>query len=271
MDERSRTAITKLDLCDKIDVCEQAIQEATASEPLTLEEEYAMQRSWRSDGDKLTFIVCQSFEISTGERQQDSTEHAIATPADQPHLQREIDAVIGDVNLFISTTERDVMSRPESNKTDGVSDANSNQTIIIGELELMIASSSHRGKGLGKAALVTFLAYIIRHEKQLLDEFRGHAAPERELGQFTTSQAGWHFDHFAVKIGNTNHASIALFESLGFKKTSMQASYFGEFELRMGRREVMGHMSGDWWQVLRSYDERGYSCAFEACVRVDGS
>ena len=39
---------------------QQEIQLATASEPLTLDQEYAMQQSWRADADKLTFIICRS-------------------------------------------------------------------------------------------------------------------------------------------------------------------------------------------------------------------
>jgi hypothetical protein len=35
------------------------MQEATASERLTLEEEYENQESWRASHDKLTFIICE--------------------------------------------------------------------------------------------------------------------------------------------------------------------------------------------------------------------
>lgn len=38
------------------------LRELTASELLTLEEEFEMQRKWREDGDKLTFIICAATE-----------------------------------------------------------------------------------------------------------------------------------------------------------------------------------------------------------------
>ena len=55
------------------------ILEMTASEPLTLEQEFAMQRSWREDADKCTFIVV----------------------ARQPQERPELDRMAGDVNLYL--------------------------------------------------------------------------------------------------------------------------------------------------------------------------
>ena len=51
----------------------------TASEPLTLEEEYAMQKSWREDNDKCTFIVVSR----------------------RPEEVPEIDRMAGDVNIYL--------------------------------------------------------------------------------------------------------------------------------------------------------------------------
>ncbi|CAD7077788.1 unnamed protein product [Hermetia illucens] len=57
------------------------LQELTASEPLTIDEEYDMQKSWREDGDKCTFLVLskEAFEKT----------------------QDEIESLIGDTNLFL--------------------------------------------------------------------------------------------------------------------------------------------------------------------------
>jgi RimJ/RimL family protein N-acetyltransferase len=173
-----------------------AIQEATASEPLTLEQEYKMQENWRQDADKLTFIVCQPVgDVLDGRK----TINAGAVGADE-HM-------IGDVNMFLTTSE----------------DEEAGEMRLIGELELMIATKQNQSKGLGRAALLTFLRYITEHEDDIVEEFLSsgaHACQKRRLSCL------------CAKIGEQNNRSIGLFESLGFFKTSTKASYFGEFELR---------------------------------------
>lgn len=106
-----------------------ALRDLTASEELTLSEEYEMQRSWRKDDDKLTFIVlCAATYAKTND---------------------EIEAMVGDTNLFLRTEENE--------QTEG----NSQQ--IVAEAEIMIASPEARGKGLGREALLLMLKYAQEH------------------------------------------------------------------------------------------------------------
>ena len=93
-----------------------------------------MQRSWRYEKDKLTFIICEPVERQAGK---DETKR-----------------MLGDVNLFVLGE-------------DGGDDGRG-LNVLVGEIELMIAKPEKRRKGYGRAALRAFLTYIYEH----IDEIR---------------------------------------------------------------------------------------------------
>ncbi|KAK2389072.1 Acyl-CoA N-acyltransferase (NAT) superfamily protein [Trifolium repens] len=100
-----------------------SLLEATASEPLSLEQEYQMQLSWSRDLNKETFIVLDK-DLLVG-----TFSHG------QPH----VEAMVGDVNIFMN-------------------DINNPQ---IAEVEIMIAEQTSRGKGLGKESVLIMMAFAI--------------------------------------------------------------------------------------------------------------
>lgn len=105
------------------------IQELTASEPLSLEEEYEMQTKWQIDPDKLTFIVLKKDLYETS----NSTDiHA-----------KEIESMIGDVNCFISRDFDD-------------------DSRHLGELEIMIVDKKNRGFGFGSESIRLMINYCTR-------------------------------------------------------------------------------------------------------------
>ncbi|CAH1794231.1 unnamed protein product [Owenia fusiformis] len=99
------------------------LQKLTASEPLTLEEEYSMQQAWAEDADKCTFIILSKEDYNVIHDEASIEEEAMA----------------GDVNIFF-------------NDPDEKSSA---------ELEIMIAEKRYRKKGLGKEALLAMMKYGI--------------------------------------------------------------------------------------------------------------
>lgn len=148
-----------------------------------------MQQSWRVDSDKLTFITCQPH-----------TEHVSL---------EEVHAMIGDVNLFVVTNEEE-----------------NGDVLLVGELELMIASKNDQRQGNGRAAILIFLCYVLRHQSQILEEYFSFPRAQAQVSRLA---------YFRVKIRETNMRSISLFESLGFKKTEPSPNFFDEFELRNDR------------------------------------
>ncbi|KAG6119141.1 hypothetical protein E4U14_005810 [Claviceps sp. LM454 group G7] len=156
-----------------------AIQEATASEPLTLQEEYENQRSWRASCDKLTFIVCEAPALGAS---------AIirAGVADAEEHMR------GDINMFIYGDE---LGAPE--------DETASQ--LRGEIDIMVAEKGHWRKGYGRAAVESLLIYVRRNLEGILKEYGG--GDEAKM-------AG-----LMVKIKEDNAGSRALFGGLGFRQT----------------------------------------------------
>lgn len=166
-----------------------------------------MQRSWRQDPDKLTFITCRPIPEPAV-----PTTTKITEQDDYDSLDR----MLGDINLFLRVDAKNNAPMPQ----------------IIGEIELMIAEKTNHRKGFGRAALLCFLRYIVEHEVEILSEF----VPST----FTTSgqkmkirekDKSWRFSALSVKIGKENVGSLALFESVGFRRVSDKPSFFGELEL----------------------------------------
>ena len=134
---------------------------------------------------------------------------------DAPHQ------MLGDVNLFLTKSD---------------------EGRVLGEIELMIAVKTSQGQGYGRASLLTFLRYIVEHEAVILAEYKDVDMEADPLP----------IEYLRVKVGENNLRSIALFESVGFRKVG-EVNIFSEIELRM---------DGEWrTTVVRAvgkYDVGGY-------------
>ncbi|KAI7870606.1 GNAT domain-containing protein [Spinellus fusiger] len=104
------------------------LQEMTASEPLTLEEEYEMQQSWHEDDKKCTFILMAHPEKDTCQN----------IPVKEI---KETAVMMGDVNIFLNDPDDDPS---------------------FGEIEIMIAEEAYRRTGRGLEALEVMMGYAIK-------------------------------------------------------------------------------------------------------------
>ncbi|KAH6611418.1 hypothetical protein Trco_001438 [Trichoderma cornu-damae] len=203
-----------------------AIQEATASEPLTLEEEYDNQQSWRTSHDKLTFIAC---EPPSGGDDARVVEAKVDDAAGKMR---------GDINFFLHVDDEDDDDEDE----EATGRRQSLETCLRGEVDVMIAAKEHRGRGAGEAAVRALLAYI---RKNLTDIVKEYAQGESLDGD-RTRLAG-----LMARIKEDNAASRGLFGKLGFRQEG-EANYFGEVKMVMDWETVEGE------DVALEYRELAY-------------
>ena len=223
-----------------------AIREATASEPLSLEEEYEMQsvsaspaktqccvlrcylgqlieslplslsllpESWHLDADK-RWSCCRQRNAG-GLGADDEALVAVTfiilerSPAQAlDGLADLTSGMIGDVNLFVSP---DPESEAEEQNDDCLQEATLPQTRpirMLGELEIMISEAAGRRKGYASQALELMIRYAL-HQKII-------ASPA----------------DFVVRIGMDNQSSITMFEKLGFALVK-EVAVFREVEMRI--------------------------------------
>eukprot|EP00540_Astrosyne_radiata_P008458 CAMPEP_0116838890 /NCGR_PEP_ID=MMETSP0418-20121206/9465_1 /TAXON_ID=1158023 /ORGANISM="Astrosyne radiata, Strain 13vi08-1A" /LENGTH=246 /DNA_ID=CAMNT_0004468945 /DNA_START=16 /DNA_END=756 /DNA_ORIENTATION=- len=114
--------------------------ELTGSEPLTMEQELEMQISWRDDEDKCTFIVL--------------ARDACTLEEDATFVVRNLEAMVGDVNLFLSNEEEDGDDDDALSKDNTIS-CNYRQA----EIDIMIAEKEYRKKGLGREATCLMMLF----------------------------------------------------------------------------------------------------------------
>jgi len=103
---------------------------ATASEPLTMEEEIEAQRSWANDETKLTFIVLDV--DAAGDARRDGDGDGDGAP------RADLGVMCGDVNLYWNVAD---------------------DVLASAEIEVMVAEKRSRRKGIASEALEMCMAY----------------------------------------------------------------------------------------------------------------
>ncbi|KAJ7073871.1 GNAT domain-containing protein [Mycena amicta] len=187
---------------------DERLRELTASEPLTLEEEYEMQRKWRDDPDKLTFII-----LARQKNIPEDTLDALNGVLDPQDARVKALRMIGDVNIFLHG-----------------SPAAEEEEDFHAEAEVMIAEQEYRRRGCAREALQLMLGYATASS---IGDFIYKRPAATEEDSDDPSPLPIPPSALLVRISESNTPSIRLFESLGFQVTK-RVEVFGEVEMRWG-------------------------------------
>ncbi|GMI18561.1 hypothetical protein TrLO_g8942 [Triparma laevis f. longispina] len=176
--------------------------ETTGSEPLSLDEEYAMCDSWRDDSDKITYIILSPDDqtddlISLSPSPKPYTE-PLTVPLTINYITSRLPKMLGDCNLFLSLNE-------ELGDTGELT-----VSTFEAELEIMLAEQDSRKKG-----IATLACKILINEAFNLGVHR-----------------------VFVKIKDGNVGSKMLFEKLGFKLVKY-VECFKETEMEVLESQVI--------------------------------
>lgn len=172
--------------------------EATASEPLSLEEEYENQESWRDDPGKVTFIILA--------KEACLEKNDVPVARNGAFVQDNLHAMAGDVNLFLSDEDEET----DDDGSDQEKEPSSAEGMVPrrqAEVDIMIVETVYRRNGLGTDAVCLMMMYGATH---------------------------LNIRRFFCKINEDNIASLTLFRKLGFQQCAY-AECFHEIELELKR------------------------------------
>ncbi|KAI8630175.1 hypothetical protein F5Y19DRAFT_56728 [Xylariaceae sp. FL1651] len=221
------------------------LREATASDLLTLDEEYENQQSWRVASDKLTFILCKPVQPDADE--------AASERYDMPTVYAgEVDMpsrMIGDVNLFLTPCDDEMENIAVEEETDEADEKNT-CCYCKGEIDIMIAAPETRRKGIGKAAVRALLQFLAKNYDAIMSEYSAGLLPSPHPSSpdaVPTPASDGHGEggggagtkanapkarlaKLVAKVHAENVGSIRLFEQLNFRQDG-GPNYFNEVQL----------------------------------------